>query len=75
MRKNADFGTSELAVMEINNRLSVVSTVAGAIFAVVSIEVEDDRITAIYTVRNPQKLARLERAITPPIARGSSASA
>jgi hypothetical protein len=61
--------------MEINNRLSVVATIAGAIYTIISIEAENDRITAIYAMRNPEKLSRLERAITPPIARGSSASA
>jgi RNA polymerase sigma-70 factor (ECF subfamily) len=75
MSKRADRESTALEVMEINSRPSVVFMVANTIFAVITIEVEDDRITAIYTVRNPEKLARLERAITPPIARGSSASA
>lgn len=75
MRKFPAQQQPELAVMEINNRLSVVATIAGAIYTIITIEVEGDRITAIYAMRNPEKLSRAAKIIMPPIARGSSASA
>ncbi|HSZ74123.1 MAG TPA: RNA polymerase sigma factor SigJ, partial [Rhizomicrobium sp.] len=47
MRKFPSQESPELAVMEINNRLSVVATIAGVIYTIITIEVEDDRVTAI----------------------------
>ena len=63
MRKFPMQEKPELAIMEINNRLSVVATIAGAIYTIITIEVEGDRITAIYAMRNPEKLSRAAGAL------------
>jgi RNA polymerase sigma-70 factor, ECF subfamily len=64
-----------LDALEINGRPGLVITVDSAIHSTLGIETDGARITAIYLMRNPDKLTRIERALSRPSAPGSSASA
>jgi RNA polymerase sigma-70 factor (ECF subfamily) len=64
-----------MLALEINGRPGLVLTVDGNIYATLGIETDGARITAIYLMRNPDKLTRIERALNRPSAPGSSASA
>jgi RNA polymerase sigma-70 factor (ECF subfamily) len=59
---------------EINGQFAIVIEEAGALHSVVTADVDNGQITAIYVIRNPEKLARFS-AVSPPSSPGSSASA
>lgn len=61
----------EMAPTEINGRPGLIMLANGEIIAVLTVESDGERITAIYAVRNPEKLARISR----PSAPGSSVPA
>jgi RNA polymerase sigma-70 factor (ECF subfamily) len=61
--------------LEINGRPGLVLTVDGGIYSTLGIETDGTRITAIYLMRNSDKLARFERALSRRSAPGSTASA
>jgi RNA polymerase sigma-70 factor (ECF subfamily) len=75
MRKSFGDGVPAMTAMEINGKPGLVITLDGQIHSALDIETDGERITQIYLVRNPDKLARLERALTKPSVSGSSASA
>ncbi|MGD0144924.1 MAG: RNA polymerase sigma factor SigJ [Rhizomicrobium sp.] len=64
-----------LQALEINGRPGIVITVDGNLHSTLGIETDGVRITAIYLMRNPDKLKRIERAFNRQSAPGSSASA
>jgi RNA polymerase sigma-70 factor (ECF subfamily) len=72
-RKLLDQSSPELQVMEINGRAGLVVSIDSQIFTAFAIEADGDRITAIYAVRNPEKLARLTRLLNPAPAPSASA--
>jgi hypothetical protein len=45
----------------VNGHPALIILLNGAIDAVVAVRVDDDRITGLYAVRNPEKLLRMER--------------
>jgi RNA polymerase sigma-70 factor, ECF subfamily len=53
-------GTVQVEIVLVNGAPGARIVLEGAVDTVVSLAVEDGRITRIYAVRNPQKLARLE---------------
>jgi RNA polymerase sigma-70 factor (ECF subfamily) len=59
---------------KINGRPSLVILANNEIYSTITIEIEADRITAVYVMRNPEKLTRVSKALMMP-SRGSSASA
>ena len=59
---------------EINGQFAIVIAEAGALHSVVTADVDNARITAIYVIRNPEKLSRF-RAVSERSSPGSSASA
>jgi RNA polymerase sigma-70 factor (ECF subfamily) len=63
-----------IQALEINGRPGLVLTVDGGVYSTLGIETDGAQITAIYLMRNPDKLARIERALSRPSAPGSSAS-
>ena len=65
VRKMLEQATPELRITDISGRPGVVVIWEGHIFVAFTFEVDAGRITAIYAVRNPEKLARVERAIIP----------
>lgn len=73
MDKSQVFASPEYAFTEINGRPGFIILGDGEIQTAITIEGDSEKITAIYAMRNPQKLGRLARAINP--APGSSASA
>ena len=76
-RKLREQTTPEFAVTEINGQPSFVILGDGEIYSTMTIEVDGDRITGIYVMRNPEKLTRVARALITPASpsRGSSPSA
>ena len=64
-----------MQALEINSRPGLVLIVDGGVFSTLGIETDGVRITAIYLMRNPDKLRRIERTLNAPSAPGSSASA
>jgi RNA polymerase sigma-70 factor (ECF subfamily) len=73
-RKYADQGTPGITATDINGEPGLLLTLDGAIFAALTIEISEDRIAALYAIRNPEKLARLAGSLRPS-SPGSSASA
>jgi RNA polymerase sigma-70 factor (ECF subfamily) len=59
---------------EINGQFALVISESGSLHSVVTADVEDTRITAIYVIRNPEKLARLSKSVRRDSSPGSSAS-
>jgi RNA polymerase sigma-70 factor (ECF subfamily) len=59
---------------EISGQPAIVIEEAGALHSVVTVDVDDGQITAIYVIRNPEKLTRFS-AVSGRSAPGSSASA
>lgn len=71
----------EYVMTEINGTPSLVLIVDGAIYVTLTIACDDTQITALYMMRNPEKLMRLSRglipsdsAVRPSSSRGSSSS-
>lgn len=64
-----------IAPTEINGRFALALTLGDALHSVVTADGTADRITAIYVIRNPEKLARYCRAMACQSESGSSASA
>jgi len=62
LARKAPAGT-EFRLVRVNGRTGVAILVAGEIFSVMAIHVEDGRITKLLTVRNPEKLVLAERAL------------
>jgi RNA polymerase sigma-70 factor (ECF subfamily) len=62
-----------ISFAEINGQPGLLVTADGEIFSAMTVEVEDHRITAIYVMRNPDKLGRLAGAFSRSSAHGSSA--
>ncbi|MBC8069875.1 MAG: hypothetical protein IAG13_16170 [Deltaproteobacteria bacterium] len=54
--KLAPYG-AEGRALEINGALAIVAVLGNAVFSVVTLETDGDRICAINIVRNPDKLA------------------
>jgi RNA polymerase sigma-70 factor (ECF subfamily) len=59
----------ELVPCEINGRPAMLMLIGGEVLSAMTTESDRDKITAIYVMRNPEKLARLASAITRPSAR------
>jgi RNA polymerase sigma-70 factor (ECF subfamily) len=58
------FGVSQLVrYATINGLPGFVTREADGLLQTTALQIEDGRVTAIYVVRNPDKLARLEQAI------------
>jgi RNA polymerase sigma-70 factor (ECF subfamily) len=55
----------EFTVTEINGQPSFVILVDGQIYSTMNIEMDQDRITGIFVMRNPDKLTRVARALSP----------
>jgi RNA polymerase sigma-70 factor (ECF subfamily) len=70
-----DGGVPDWSPVEINGRPGLVLRVRGQFDSTLDIETDGARITALYLVRNPDKLMRLSRGLTPPSSPGSSAFA
>jgi RNA polymerase sigma-70 factor (ECF subfamily) len=75
VRKGLPPGIPELRPTEINGRFGLAILVGGETHSLVATDAKDDRITAIYVIRNPEKLSRFERTISRSFSLGSSASA
>jgi RNA polymerase sigma-70 factor, ECF subfamily len=75
IRKSTAVAGAELMAVDINGRPGLVIGVDGRIHSVLDIETDGTRVTSVYLVRNPDKLARFEDALTRQFSRGSSASA
>jgi RNA polymerase sigma-70 factor (ECF subfamily) len=54
----------DLRAADINGRAGLVATIDGHIYSAFAFECDDGRITAVYSVRNPEKLMRLERGLS-----------
>jgi RNA polymerase sigma-70 factor (ECF subfamily) len=65
---NAKF---DMRIVEINGRPGMMLRTSDQLFGAVTIETDGERITAVYAVRNPEKLERITR----PTSTGSSPSA
>jgi RNA polymerase sigma-70 factor (ECF subfamily) len=63
-RKMFERATPELRLVDVNGRPGVIVTWDSQIYSALTFEAEGNLITGIYAVRNPDKLARVERAIT-----------
>ncbi|HEY4125946.1 MAG TPA: RNA polymerase sigma factor SigJ [Rhizomicrobium sp.] len=75
-RKLQEHAAPTFAVTEINGQPSFIIMVDCEIYSTMTIETDEDRITGIYVMRNPDKLTRVARALTPASpSRGSSPSA
>ena len=70
-----DGGNPDWSIVEINGRPGLVLRNHGRFDSALDIETDGTRITSAYLVRNPEKLARVERAFMRPSSPGSSASA
>ena len=70
-----DGGNPDWSTADINGRLGLILRNRGQFDSALDIETDGTRITSLYLVRNPEKLARVERALSRPCSRGSSASA
>jgi RNA polymerase sigma-70 factor (ECF subfamily) len=66
-RKLLEHAVPSFAVTEINGQPSFIIMVEGKIYSTMTIETHDDRITGIYVMRNPEKLTRVARALSPAI--------
>jgi RNA polymerase sigma-70 factor, ECF subfamily len=75
VRKFTDAAKTNFAPIDVNGRPGIVLLLNDQIHSVLDIETDGERITSAYLVRNPEKLARVERAFTRPSSTGSSASA
>lgn len=73
LEKSQVFAAPEYTFTEINGRPGFLIIGDGEIQTVITTETDGEKITAIYAVRNPEKLGRLARIFTP--ARGSSVPA
>jgi RNA polymerase sigma-70 factor (ECF subfamily) len=62
IRKHYPTGV-EYRCIPLNGRPSILMSYAGQIFNAISFDIAEDRIRAIYVVRNPEKLARLAKSI------------
>ena len=74
MRKSWRAGIPDFAVMDLNGRPSLVLTMDKTLYSTMSLETDGTRITALYVIRNPDKLGRVAAAISRPPP-GSSPSA
>jgi RNA polymerase sigma-70 factor (ECF subfamily) len=70
-----DGGHPHWSLAEVNGRPGLVLRNHDRFDSTLDIETDGARITSFYLVRNPEKLARVERAFMPPFSRGSAASA
>jgi RNA polymerase sigma-70 factor (ECF subfamily) len=57
----------EFTVTEINGQPTFVILVDGEIYSTMNIEMDQDRITGIFVMRNPDKLTRVARALSPAV--------
>ena len=74
VRKSRQHGAPGFTALDINGRAGLVLTLDGAILSTLSLETDGTRITALYVMRNPDKLGRVAAAISRPPP-GSSPSA
>ena len=70
-----DGGNPDWSIAEINGRPGLVLRNHGQFDSTLDIETDGERITSLYLVRNPEKLTRMSRGLTPRSSSGSSASA
>jgi RNA polymerase sigma-70 factor, ECF subfamily len=75
MRKFLAVEIPALAPVEINGRPGFAIFAEGRIHSLLDVESDGERITSIYLVRNPDKLARFDRALSLPSSPGSAPSA
>jgi len=75
MRKGLPPGVAEMRSLEISGQFGLAILVDGETHSVITADATADGITAIYVIRNPEKLSRFERAISSPSSRESSVSA
>jgi RNA polymerase sigma-70 factor (ECF subfamily) len=57
-------GVASLTIEDINSEPALVLRLAGQLEAIFVLSVDDDVISAIRVVRNPDKLARIDRQLT-----------
>jgi RNA polymerase sigma-70 factor (ECF subfamily) len=71
-------GTSDLPTVtatEVNGQFALAIIQGDELHSVITTDAAEDRVSAIYVIRNPEKLSRYRRSIFPQSFRGSSASA
>lgn len=59
LAKGTDLGVVDFRATVVNGMPAIVASIDGVVDNVTCIEVTDARVTAVYTVRNPEKLTRL----------------
>jgi RNA polymerase sigma-70 factor (ECF subfamily) len=64
-----------LSALEVNGQFALAILQGETLHSVITAEATEDRISAIYVIRNPEKLSRCIQSIFPPSSPGSSASA
>jgi RNA polymerase sigma-70 factor (ECF subfamily) len=74
-RKGLTDPNPEIRPSEINGQFALAIREFGTVHSLTTIEAEDGRITAVYVIRNPDKLARMAQSISGETSPGSSASA
>ena len=75
MRKLNVAAPLELLATELNGQFALLATLGQEPYSLTTADVDGDRVTAIYVMRNPEKLARFVRTVTAPSSPGSSPSA
>src|SRR5205823_1680313 len=61
----ARFATADLRLAEINGQPAIVGRTSYGTFGAMVLEIGDDRLTAVYSVVNPEKLEFLRAQLTP----------
>jgi len=64
VRKLATQHSPQVETTDINGRPGMLAMMDGEIYGAFAFEAEDQRITAIYSIRNPDKLARVSRVLS-----------
>ena len=64
VRKSRQHGAPGFTALDINGRAGLVLTLDGAILSTLSLETDGTRVTAVYVMRNPDKLGRVAAAIS-----------
>jgi RNA polymerase sigma-70 factor (ECF subfamily) len=75
-RKFGPTGDSQVTEIDISGAPGLVITVGEEVFAAITLQADGDKVSAVYVIRNPDKLARFARALSArPSFRESSPSA
>jgi RNA polymerase sigma-70 factor (ECF subfamily) len=64
IRKMLERANPDVQIIDINGRPGVVVAWDAEVYSAFAFEAEDERITGIYAVRNPEKLTRIERVLS-----------